>query len=122
MRHAEKGQEALEEQTMRKGESYRHWYRSDRVFLRDSQWYIRTREGIEVGPYACQFDAAIAAAELIRKLQAAPENHSEQIIRAQKNLAGSPQDLTSTEYTEYAEELSAAEISKLLETLRTKKN
>ena len=35
------------------------WFRSDRVFLINSQWFFPTREGGDVGPYDSQFEAEI---------------------------------------------------------------
>jgi hypothetical protein len=46
------------------------WFRSDRVFLSDSQWFFHTREGVDIGPYDSQFEAEIEAGmlkELLRE-------------------------------------------------------
>lgn len=54
----------------RKDESPRTWFRSDRVFLSDGQWFFHTREGVDVGPYESQFEAEIEAGmlkELLRE-------------------------------------------------------
>ena len=48
----------------RKNEAPWHLPRSDRAFPRDSRWFFRTREGIELGPYASHERAEIAAAQL----------------------------------------------------------
>ena len=44
--------------------------REDRVHLSRGQWYIDTREGIEVGPYCSKADALAGAKKLISKLAA----------------------------------------------------
>jgi hypothetical protein len=48
----------------RKDERLRTWFRSDRVFLSDGQWFFHTREGVDVGPYDSQFEAEIEAGML----------------------------------------------------------
>ena len=49
----------------RRGEKRQVRFRSDRIFVADSQWYFSTREGEEVGPYATKEEAE---AELVRYL------------------------------------------------------
>lgn len=54
----------------RQHEPPKTWFRSDRVFLSDGQWYFHTREGVDVGPYESQFEAEIEAGmlkELLRE-------------------------------------------------------
>lgn len=54
----------------RKDERPRTWFRSGRVFLSDGKWFFHTREGVDVGPYASQFEAEIEAGmlkELLRE-------------------------------------------------------
>lgn len=49
------------------------WFRSERVFLSDHQWFFHTREGVDVGPYDSQFEAEIEAGmlkELLRERDA----------------------------------------------------
>lgn len=36
----------------RDADQVRVWYRTERVFYQNGAWYIATREGIDVGPYA----------------------------------------------------------------------
>jgi len=51
-------------------EKPRTWFRSERVFLSDGQWFFHTREGVDVGPYESQFEAEIEAGmlkELLRE-------------------------------------------------------
>ncbi|NKC01406.1 MAG: hypothetical protein GKR90_23310 [Pseudomonadales bacterium] len=57
---------------VRKNEEVQTWFRSDRVFLHEAgNWYFRTREGIEIGPYDTRFEAEIEAGLLIELLQKA---------------------------------------------------
>jgi hypothetical protein len=54
----------------RQDEVQRTWFRSERVFLRDGDWYFHTREGVDMGPYQSQFEAEIEAGmlkELLRE-------------------------------------------------------
>ncbi len=48
----------------RANETPRTWFRSERVFLSNGQWFFHTREGVEVGPYDSQFEAEIEAGML----------------------------------------------------------
>lgn len=55
---------------VRSNEQPRTWFRSERVFLSNGQWYFHTREGVDVGPYDTQFEAEIEAGmlkELLRE-------------------------------------------------------
>ncbi|TDJ24316.1 MAG: hypothetical protein E2O54_05625 [Gammaproteobacteria bacterium] len=50
-------------------EEKRTWFRAERIFNCNGEWYFHTREGIDVGPYDSQLEADIEAAmlrELIR--------------------------------------------------------
>lgn len=51
----------------RRDEAPKTWFRSDRVFRVDGDWYIHTREGIAVGPYSDKF-AADVDAEMLKSL------------------------------------------------------
>lgn len=51
----------------RENEKKKTWFRSDRVFITNGQWYFHTREGIDVGPYESQLEAEIEAG-LLREL------------------------------------------------------
>jgi len=60
----------------RSNERPRTWFRSERVFLSDGQWFFHTREGVDVGPYESQFEAEIEAGmlkELLRERGATGE-------------------------------------------------
>ena len=60
----------MTKQVSRSNERPRTWFRSERVFLSDGQWFFHTREGVDVGPYESQFEAEIEAGmlrELLRE-------------------------------------------------------
>lgn len=38
----------------RKNEADKVWFRGDRCFNADGQWYLATREGVNVGPFTNQ--------------------------------------------------------------------
>jgi hypothetical protein len=60
----------MTKQVARDQEKSRTWFRSERVFLSNGQWYFHTREGVDVGPYESQCDAEIEAGmlkELLRE-------------------------------------------------------
>lgn len=67
----------------RGNEEQRVWFRSDRVFFsQGSQWYFRTREGVDVGPYESQSEAEIEAGLLKELLQdCADETSVKRVIR-----------------------------------------
>ncbi len=94
-------QKFIDDQRVRDGEGYRYWYRTDRIFSRDGQWFIQTREGVEVGPYGCEFDAELEATALIEKLARTKTNHT-RIILSHKLLSDESR-LNSAMYTDYVE-------------------
>jgi hypothetical protein len=51
----------------RRDEEPKTWFRSERVFRVDGDWFIHTREGIAVGPYSDKF-AADVDAEVLKSL------------------------------------------------------
>jgi hypothetical protein len=57
----------------RKHESPRLWFRSERIFRSNGQWYFHTREGIDVGPFATRFAAEVEASILKNILKEVPE-------------------------------------------------
>ena len=66
----------------RNKEEPRMWFRSERVFSVDGQWFFHTREGVDVGPYESQFEAEIEAGmlkELMR--ETAKGDNSLSVIR-----------------------------------------
>jgi hypothetical protein len=56
----------------RRNEPARTWFRSHRIFRSDSNWYFHTREGIDVGPFASEFEAQVEASILKSLLKEAP--------------------------------------------------
>ena len=50
-------------------EEARTWFRSDRFFRSNDNWYFHTREGTAVGPYRSRFDAEIDAGRLLALLR-----------------------------------------------------
>ena len=48
----------------RRDEEPKTWFRSERVFRVDEEWFIHTREGIAVGPYGDKFAADVDAGML----------------------------------------------------------
>ena len=44
----------------------RTWFRMDRIYLSDSNWYFSTREGQEVGPFVSRGAATNGVAAYIR--------------------------------------------------------
>lgn len=67
---------------MRLGEIARQWLRRERIFERGGHWYFRTREGIDVGPYASRFEAEIEADILIARLARDSSLQAPHIIRS----------------------------------------
>jgi hypothetical protein len=59
----------------RKDEAPRTWFRSKRIFCEKSEWFIRTREGLDVGPFATRTMAEDEADALQATLEVTrPEN------------------------------------------------
>jgi len=69
-------------QRFRLGELARRWFRNERVFEHGCNWYFRTREGIDVGPYPTRFEAEIEADILIARLAHESIAQSNGIIQA----------------------------------------
>ena len=65
----------------RRDESPRTWFRSDRIFRVDGQWFIHTREGIAVGPYVDKFAAEVDAEMLKALLIGLEGDDAKQIIK-----------------------------------------
>lgn len=53
----------------RRFERPRAWFRADRVFAMNGQWFFSTREGIEIGPYLTHVEAVTEAGILGRRLE-----------------------------------------------------
>ena len=92
----------------RRDEAPKTWFRAERVFRVDGEWFIHTREGIAVGPYQDKFAADVDAEVLKSLLVGTEESEALQVIRAfmgsgGRNLAG-----------DAAEAVRAAEVASLL--------
>ncbi|MCR9259039.1 MAG: DUF6316 family protein [Pseudomonadaceae bacterium] len=97
--------------TVRDGEPARLWYRSDRIFCVDGAWYFHTREGLDVGPYRCQFDAELEASMLLQKLRQTPEAQIYQVIRNHLlDTQGGAGALNTTAFTDYLVAVGGAEL------------
>jgi uncharacterized protein DUF6316 len=97
--------------TVRDGEPARLWYRSDRIFCVDNDWYFHTREGLDVGPYRCQFDAELEAGMLLQKLRQTPEAQIQQVIRNHMlDTQGGAGALNTAAFTDYLVEVGGIEL------------
>lgn len=65
----------------RRNEPQKTWFRSDRYFRSDDQWYFHTREGIAVGPYRTRFEAEADAGLLLSQLRDTPSEYALTAIR-----------------------------------------
>jgi hypothetical protein len=89
----------------RKDEVPKTWFRSDRVFRSDGQWFFHTREGIGVGPYKTRFEAEIDAGMLKSLLMDADPGKAKSIIREFLLYADTaPAELTDSAFTDYVVE------------------
>jgi len=77
------------------------WFRSERIFRSNGQWYFHTREGIDVGPFATRFAAEVEASILKNILKDTPEvqNARTRIREFMMDAEVSGQDLTG--FTDY---------------------
>ena len=89
----------------RQDELPRTWFRSDRVFRSDGQWFFHTREGIAVGPYKTRFEAEIDAGMLMSQLADADPGTAESIIREFQLYADTgpaePAEMNDSAFTDY---------------------
>jgi len=69
----------------RKGEKEKTWYRMERIYMSDSQWFFSTREGEEVGPFASRGSAQNGVGAFIRHTKTA---HTSGIYAAKVARAG----------------------------------
>lgn len=65
----------------RRNERPKTWFRSDRFFRSNEQWYFHTREGCAIGPYRTRFDAEVDAGRLLAILRNTPDEHAMRVIR-----------------------------------------
>lgn len=57
----------------RRNEPTKTWFRSHRVFRANDSWYFHTRERIDVGPFASEFEAQVEASILEHVLEDATD-------------------------------------------------
>ena len=50
--------------------SERHYFRADRLFMTNGEWYFATREGVDRGPYGSRDEALRALAAFIDEMTA----------------------------------------------------
>lgn len=87
----------------RHNEPARTWFRSDRFFFSNQQWYFYTREGFPVGPYENRIEAEVDAGMLMAQLKDTPPDRVDSVIR--NFLLGSGGDLdyvNDPAFTSYA--------------------
>ena len=65
----------------RRDETPRTWFRSERLFRSNTQWFFHTREGIAVGPYRDKFAAEVDAEMLKSMLKGLELAEARQIIK-----------------------------------------
>ncbi len=65
----------------RRDEEPKTWFRSERVFRVDGEWFIHTREGVAVGPYNDKFAADVDAEMLKSLLDGVSETEAHEIIQ-----------------------------------------
>lgn len=86
----------------RDGESPSYWLRSERIFRQEQGWYFKTREGINVGPFGCRFDAEVELESLLRVLQECVDEKAIKLVHAQAvNANANDYLLSSPAYTNY---------------------
>ena len=86
----------------RQGENGGSWYRSERIYRNLKGWYFHTREGVEVGPFKCRFDAEVDLEALIRTIKHMQGPSVLKAIHSQAVTAScSDYLLSSSEYTGY---------------------
>ena len=95
---------------VREGEKPRTWYRGERIFLNKQGWYFHTREGIEVGPYNCRFDAEMDMEVLIKNLAADPRSALQKIHAQAVSAQSGDYMQTSGSYTDYLVEEGGVEL------------
>ena len=98
-------------EAVRVGETPRLWFRANRAFQLNGEWYFTTREGIDVGPYATQFDAELEAGLLAQKLKQTPSEEVSEVIRShalEADMAAGT--MNSAAFTDYLEASGGTEI------------
>ena len=110
-------QEHSDFDVVRKGEKTRTWYRNPRVFSTSQGWFISTREGVDVGPYNCQFDAEVDAETMVKRLSTcAPEKTRQVIFNQVRTASTGGTRLDSAAFTEYLVEEGGVELLRRAQT------
>lgn len=87
----------------RRNEPARTWFRSHRIFRSDSNWYFHTREGIDVGPFASEFEAQIEASILKSMLKEASSARDAVATVRQFQLDAGTSSCNLRAFTDYVE-------------------
>jgi len=87
----------------RRNEPARTWFRSHRIFRSDSSWYFHTREGIDVGPFASEFEAQIEASILKSLLKEIPAGNASVAAVRQFQLDAGTSSCNLRAFTDYVE-------------------
>ena len=104
-------QEQEDFDVVRRGEKSRTWYRNSRIFQNRDGWHISTREGIDLGPYSCQFDAEVDAEILVKQLSNCSPERSKQVVFNQARAAHMTDSrLDSSAFTDYLVEEGGVEL------------
>jgi len=86
----------------RRNEPRRTWFRSHRIFRSDSNWYFHTREGIDVGPFASEFEAQVEAS-ILKSLLKDAESQSAATAMVREFLLDSTATSNLQAFTDYVE-------------------
>ena len=76
----------------RKNEARRTWFRSKRIFRNKGNWFIRTREGVDVGPFGNRAAAEEEADALQSTLEVTRPENQEAAVRGYQLNAQLPAD------------------------------
>ena len=86
----------------RRNEHTRTWFRSERFFRCNEQWYFHTREGVAIGPYRTRFEAEVDAGLLMARLKETPTDQTRRAIREfLLNSGGDFDFVNDPEFTSY---------------------
>jgi hypothetical protein len=91
--------------SIRRNEEPKTWFRCERFFRCNDQWYFHTREGISVGPYRTRLGAEVDAGLLMATLRDTPAEQAHRAIRDFLVHAGGDLDMVhDPELTSYLTE------------------
>lgn len=97
--------------SVREGENSRFWKRGQRIYRNTKGFYYKTREGIEVGPFGCRFDAEIDLESMICAITEG--GSASQVVHSHAVTAGTTitdYHLNSGDYTDYLVEEGGVEL------------